>query len=148
MAIWQFQIVLIPQQKSEIDFQSIFRDEGYDVSHFWYFFNKKLELIQDIETLLDRNSQWWDQSSFCWGDDKRTDINLDINEQSNCIENLRIRIDVREQFDLAFIEKLINLAKKYHLLLINIGEKKMIGLNVKDIYYAMINSKAYQFKNL
>ena len=147
MAIWQFTMVLFPQQNKKVNLDSIYIEDGYDVSDFWKFFNKKLELIEDIGLFLNRDAHFWDKDSFHWGDGKITDISLSINEHDDCIENFSIRIDVREKFDVVFIEKVINVAKKYNLQMLNIGERKMIEINAEDIHKEIKNSRAYRFKN-
>ena len=42
MAIWQFTMVLFPQQNKKVNLDSIYIEDGYDVSDFWKFFNKCL----------------------------------------------------------------------------------------------------------
>lgn len=81
------------------------------------------------------------------GRGKITDISLSINEHDDYIENFSIRIDVREKFDVVFVEKVINVAKKYNLQMLNIGERKMIEINAEDIHKEIKNSRAYRFKN-
>lgn len=60
-------MVLFPQQNKKVNLDSIYIEDGYDVSDFWKFFNKKLELIEDIGLFLNRDTHFWDKDSFYWG---------------------------------------------------------------------------------
>lgn len=145
MAIWQFTLVLVPQCNN-FDFSNIYTSDGYDVSPYWYFFRQKRDLINEINLCLNLNHD--DLVLIHWGNEKTTDIQMIVNEIDGSIEDLRIRIDVRGNDDLKFLEKIVHLSDKYDLLMLNIGQKKTIGNSVFEIQNAINHFRASKFTAL
>jgi len=111
MAIWQFQLCLIPAEwalTSESDVESFFSEDGFDTSPAWKEHPLKLDIGPVAEKLLPLGESWH-KNLIVYGDLERTDVQ--IWKRDKIVESLYVRLDLRET-SIKFLERLIDFANK------------------------------------
>ncbi|MBC6992837.1 hypothetical protein H9S92_01560 [Lewinella lacunae] len=172
MAIWQFQLVVIPKkgilekfghvpEKLQIDYKE--REE--------YYYLKEENLIEEEDKFTDALIQdWWSSteiqpmeiihqidknvrrsdfgrdSSVNWkfySSKVDNDASMSINKETGKIENIRFRADLREE-NFKFLRAMIGLADKYEWLLMDM-QGNLANPDMKQIGRLIKSSNSYKF---
>ena len=99
MAIYQFVIELIPttgaiDKKNRVE--ELYEDDFYDLSVVWKSYQLTIDLQSSLSQMLPQGKSW-NEKLRIWGDDKRSDIQLRLEDQG--IEGIKIRLDLRDDIE-------------------------------------------------
>jgi hypothetical protein len=138
MAIWQYNLFMVPREELESYFDCRvleITEVDFDNIKWWQKFNQKDELISYLSSIFPVIESW---------DSESTQLGI---LDSNCFfisaDELSVRIDLRSDY-LIFAERVIEFAKKYDLVFLNLTfkviypEPILLEENIKE-------SKAYNF---
>ena len=140
MAIWQYQIRMIPKPEYEEkkDQFLVNRDLFFEDIKGWD--RDKLN-TEFLDKYLEQREHW-SESVLLWGNEETTDVQLFIEDDS--IEEVSFRIDLRDEKVKEFFEMIINFSKENNAILFN-ADNDPIDPNKESILKDIKKSASYKF---
>lgn len=172
MAIWQFQLVIIPRKEILEKFGKIPHALKIDYEERTEHYHLKKEgLIEEEDEFSDALTQdWWSSTKIQpieiihqidkkvrranYGRDTfvnwkfnngkiDNDASMSINEETGMIEEIRFRADLREE-KLKFLKEMIEMAKKYDWLLMDM-KGNLVEPNFEEVARLIKISNSFKF---
>lgn len=111
MALWQFEIVLIPRKwaiKHDYVTTLLYDDDGYDVTVAWKDNQPCVDYVHVLSKLLPQ-AESWHKDLACWGDEKGHDIQ--VWSENGQVEGIHIRLALNQDLT-GMLPKLVSIAKE------------------------------------
>ncbi len=102
--------------------------------------------VNNVIPLLDSRFKrdWMGESGQCWGDPETNDIFVSWDKETNSIiDDIRVRIDLRN-FEVEFIQKVIDLTVELGLKL-KVIRTEIFEPELPEIFRVLKDSNAYKF---
>lgn len=144
MAIFQFTVVLIPSQwacNAENDVESLYCEEGYDVSDAWGQYPPTIEIEPLLSNVLPKGKAW-DSEQKVWGNEESSDIQVWY--ENGKIDSVTVRLDLWEDMSV-LLKKVVDLANELNCHLFIPGAKIIIKPNIFELKKASSESNAAKF---
>ena len=144
MAIWQFDLHLIPRSKIIERYSRVpaqLSDEEFYTVNWW----SGVALLIDYESILGSflpKYISWHKDIFSWGAEDSDSIAIIF--ENNTHEEIFVRIDARK-LDISFLEKVSHFAKLCDCLLLLVGNRKLMEPDPLALYQEIERSNAYKF---
>lgn len=144
MAVWQFDLQLMPDQvvRDAPDcIKSAITDEGLDTTNWWLANQPNddyRQIIADVFSPLDS----WCPEIFRWGDEDKVLVEAFMSDGT--VEGIGIRVDVRN-IDRESIAKMIQLASKLNCQFYVMETQHIVTPNVDSFLPQLAKSKAVEF---
>jgi len=148
MAIWQFNIILIPHNKEILKLPIDELSEN-TIQKIWE--NRKLEKTNieiEIDNILNKenytgNNLNWKKAKY---NDSDHDVFIGLNNSQEIITDFSLRIDIRDNSKI-FIKTIIEMIKKFDLLCLTNITKELIPPTEEEFNNAINKSDAAKFCN-
>jgi len=118
MAIWQYDIFIIPNNKKELIKKKTTREEKlilFDDSVFWKDTKISIDDFQSVKLML-KQGKSWSKELIVYGELEDNCLKIFLNNHSIC--SVTIRLDFRTDY-IEFLEAVIDICKKHDLIMIN-----------------------------
>lgn len=147
MAIWQFQVLLVPEKWAELNQSRIANyvdDHGWDISDAWRGCGPRQFVEGLIDGYMDRGESWSAEITI-WGHEERHDIQL--SGDGGEIEDIQVRIDLRES-PRRMIQTTVSLARRLGCSILIMEKSEVIAPSLEDLLrYASQSSAAKYVSN-
>ena len=144
MAIYQFQVVLIPSQwasDAESSIDSLYDEEGYDVSEAWRRYQPTSVIAPLLKKVLPEGKAW-DSEQKVWGNEEFSDVQVWFDNGK--IESITIRLDLREDIS-QLASRVVDLTTELNCVLFLPGSKKIIQPDVFELNKMANESNAAKY---
>lgn len=144
MSIWQFGILLLPEQMVRERFNplpTILPRTIADDENWWENFQPPVEFWAVLDSILPEKASWSNQIRI-WGDE-RADAVFIVLSEGGAIEEINVRIDVRN-ISMRFIRDVCALAKNLNSLMLS-KESEVLFPEESRILLAIERSTAMRF---
>lgn len=144
MAIWQFDIYLLPIEKLRTRYSQIptnISGEDFSTELWWDGIKSPINIQQKLDLFLDRGNSWH-SDLIVWGNENETRVDIyfsDIN-----VKVIFIRIDVRK-INMDLIQNLLNFAKYCNCYLFCPEDLSLIPPELNTLLSKVKKSKAVLF---
>ena len=144
MAIWQFNVDLIPRlwiEKHTYSILELYDEEGYDLGIAWKD-NQPEKKYKDILTNILPEGKSWHDNLLCWGDDKKSDIT--VWSDNGIIDGIQIRISLNDNLN-DMLVKIVEAAIKLNCVFFYPEYKTISEANESELKKALMNSRASRY---
>jgi hypothetical protein len=117
MAIWQYNLFVLPQEEiySYFGQTDMIRNDDLNEINWWKYRQLNIEWFDFFNDLLIRKKSWSDDI-ILWGDESSNCVLILI--ENNEIIEIFMRIDIRDDFDF-FLRLICNFAQRHECALLN-----------------------------
>lgn len=141
MAVWQYDILIIPQHKIEqLGSPSCINNDLYDQIQWWNSSIPPQDIARRIDRILERSSSW-SESLLTWGIEDGNRIDLMI--ENNLVSELQVRFDIRN-LSKHFLQQVVGLANAFGGVFCS-DEGTLIPPDLPSLARAMAASDAAHF---
>ena len=144
MAVWQFDIALVPVSALAADpnlFANSKTPDGLETSSWWTDYPEKKDLDGEIGEILPKGKSWHDDLS-AWGDEDGSRI--DVWRDKGALDSISIRIDANTP-DSDFLRTVCDLAVSIHCKFYGYESHSLIEPDVQSLANALRKSGASKF---
>lgn len=144
MAVWQFDLQLMPDQivpDAPACIQSAITDDGLDTTNWWLANQPNDDYQQNIASAFSPLDSWCPEI-LRWGDEGKVLVEAFISDGT--LEGIGIRVDVRN-IDLESIAKMTRLAAKLDCQIYVMETKRIVTPDVDSFLPHLVKSKAVEF---
>jgi len=111
MAVWQFDLLVIPQKQiQQFGCAEKFDADCYDQHEWWDDSVSLQDIIDRIDIVLKRGKSW-SKDILKWGGEDSNRIDLSV--MGNVVSELLVRLDLRD-ISQSFLNEIVNLARDLH----------------------------------
>jgi hypothetical protein len=151
MAIWQYLLIVVPENSIETNYECIFKNNKTEflpnTNSFWKNFDGDISLIiSELDQIIPK-ADWGTDTLICW---KGNGNNEEDNDASICLSDDKTKIeefhfDLRKSSNINHVlQSILNICKKNKLVLIDI-KGKIFKPQLEDILKSMKTSNATAF---
>lgn len=118
MAIWQYDIFIIPNNEKDLIKKKTTSDKKlilFDDSVFWKDKKISIEEFESIKLML-KQGKSWSKNLIVYGELEGSCLEIFLNNQSVC--SVSIRLDFRTEY-IKFLEAVIDICKKHDLIMLD-----------------------------
>jgi len=141
MAIWQFDLLVIPRKQIQQYGCAEKLDAGcYDQHEWWDNFVSVKDVVDRIDIVLKRKESW-SKDILMWGAEDSNRIDLCVTE--NVVSELLIRLDLRD-ISRSFLDEIVNLARDLSCVFCT-DDWKIIDTDVELVIESLATSDAAHY---
>jgi hypothetical protein len=144
MAVWQWDVWLVPKEEITKHFQIIpqYMDLDWFESIDWWNAVSEKQMAAFFEGVLPDYFTPWAKNTRSWGSDLGDRVELTVHEGK--ITDMVIRIDLRN-LNTDFLMSLLDLAEKKHFLFFSLESRKFIEPTAPKLFQEINNSRKMLF---
>jgi len=153
MAIWQYLLIVVPENSIDNNYQCIFKNNTTKylpkTKSFWKEFEgNPVSIISEIDQIIPR-ADWGDETYICWkgnaNNNEDNDASISLSDDKTKIEEFQFRIDLRKVSNITHVfQSILNLCEANHLVLIDL-KGEIFKPKLADILKSMKTSNANAF---
>lgn len=153
MAIWQYLLIVVPENSIDNNYQCIFKNNKTEflpeTDSFWNHFDGDIpSIISELDQIIPKAS-WSDDTCLNWKgngkDEEDNDACICLNEDKTKIKEFQFRIDLRKRSNITeVLQSILNLCEKNQLVLIDL-KGEIFKPKLENILKSIKASNASQF---
>ncbi|QSB25889.1 hypothetical protein [Flavobacterium sp. CLA17] len=155
MAIWQYLLIVVPENSIDSNYESIFKNNETEflpeTNSFWENFDGNIStIISEIDKIIPK-ANWGNDTYLNWkgngNNDEDNDACICLNDDTTKIEEFQFRIDLRKASNITnTLQALLNLCQENQFVLIDL-KGEIFKPELDDIFKSMTASNATRFLN-
>ncbi|MBF7093404.1 hypothetical protein IUY40_17860 [Flavobacterium sp. ALJ2] len=153
MAVWQYLLMVVPENSIQSNYQCIFKNNGSDflpdTNSFWENFDGDISLIISEMDQITPKADWGNETYLNWkgnGDNEEdNDAYIYLNDDKKKIKEFQFRIDLRKTSNITnVLQSILNLCKKNQFVLIDL-KGQIFKPEMKIIIESLKSSNSMKF---
>ncbi|WP_264523540.1 hypothetical protein [Flavobacterium sp. N502536] len=153
MAIWQYLLIVVPQNSIDSNYKCIFKNNKSDflppTNSLWKNFNGDISsIISELDQIIPK-ADWNDETYLSWkgnaDNDEDNDACICLSADKSKVEEFQFRIDLRKESNIIkVLQSILNLCKKNQFVLIDL-KGAIFQPQLEDILKSIKTSNATSF---